>query len=99
MMQWLGRWLLRVLISFAVVTLAAFVLDFAVYKFRGSPQSQVVVSRFLSIPLKGQKTEYDFLGTANVPCVVALFPQSGEAPCWYLQLHPNQWDNAGSPAY
>ena len=99
MMRWLGRWLLRVLVSFAVVTLAAFVLDFAVYKLRGSPQSQVIVNRFLSVPLKGQKTEYDFLGTANVPCVVALFPHSGETPCWYLQLHPNQWDDAGAPAY
>jgi len=98
-MRFLGRWLLRALVSFAAVTLAAFALDFAVYKLRGSPQSQVIVNRFLSVPLKGQKTEYDFLGTANVPCVIALFPHSGESPCWYLQLHPNQWDNAGSPAY
>jgi hypothetical protein len=98
-MRTLGRWLLRVLVSFALVTLAAFALDWAVYKLRGSPQSQVTVSRFLSVPLKGQKTEYDFLGTANVPCSVALFPHDGNSPCWYLQLHPNQWDNAGSPAY
>jgi len=98
-MRLLSRWLLRILISFAIVTLAAFVLDFAVYKLLGSPQSQVSVNRFLSVPLKGQKTEYDFLGTAIVPCVISLFPHAGEAPCWYLQLHPNQWDNAGSPAY
>jgi hypothetical protein len=98
-MRVLGRWALRVLVSFAVVTLAAFALDWTVYKLRGSPQSQVTVSRFLSVPLKGQKTEYDFLGAANVPCVVALFPHGGDTPCWYLQLHPNQWDNAGSPAY
>ena len=98
-MRVLGRWFLRILISFAVVTLAAFVLDFAVYKLRGSPQSQVTVNRFLSVPLKGQKTEFDFLGTANVPCVIALFPHGGNPPCWYLQLHPNQWDNAGAPAY
>ena len=98
-MRFVGRWLLRILISFAVVSLVVFALDFTVYKLRGSRQSQVTVSRFLSVPLKGQKTEYDFLGTANVPCAVALFPQSGEAPCWYLQTHPNQWDNAGSPAY
>jgi len=99
MMRWLGRWLLRVLIAFAAVTLAAFLLDWAVYHFRGSPESVVIVNRFLSVPLKGQKTEFDFLGTANVPCVVALFPHGGMAPCWYLQLHPNQWDNAGAPAY
>jgi hypothetical protein len=98
-MRFLGRWLLRIAVSFAAATLAAFALDWTVYKFRGSPQSQVAVNRFLSVPLKGQKTEYDFLGTASVPCVIALFPHGGETPCWYLQRHPNQWDNAGSPAY
>jgi hypothetical protein len=98
-MRFLGRWLLRILVSFAAVTLAAFALDWTVYKLRGSPQSQVTVNRFLSVPLKGQKTEYDFLGTADLPCPVALFPHGGEMPCWYLQLHPNQWDNAGSSAY
>jgi hypothetical protein len=98
-MRFLGRWLLRILVSFAAVTLVAFALDWMVYELRGSPQSVVIVNRFLSVPLKGQKTEYDFLGTASVPCVVALFPHGGESPCWYLQLHPNEWDNAGSPAY
>jgi hypothetical protein len=98
-MRFLGRWLLRILVSFAAVTLVAFALDWTVYELRGSPQSVVIVNRFLSVPLKGQKTEYDFLGTASVPCVVALFPHGGESPCWYLQLHPNEWDNAGSPAY
>jgi hypothetical protein len=95
----IARWTLRVLIAFALVTAAVFVLDLAVYYLRGAPQSSVIVNRFLSIPLKGQKTEYDFLGTAPVGCVVALFPHAGESPCWYLQLHPNEWDDAGAPAY
>jgi hypothetical protein len=99
MMRWLGRWFLRILIAFVAVTILVFVLDWSIYHLRGAPQSTVIVNRFLSIPLKGQKTEYDFLGTANVPCVVALFPHSGMTPCWYLQLHPNEWDNAGTPAY
>ena len=98
-MRWLGRWLMRVLIAFLGVTCAMFVLDWTVYKVRKSPQSTVIVNRFLSVPLKGQKTEYDFLGTASVSCVVALFPHDSMSPCWYLQLHPNQWDNAGTPAY
>src|SRR5579862_6296726 len=99
MMHWLSRWILRVLVAFAAVSLAVFALDWTVYLLRGSPQSTVIVNRFLSVPLKGQKTEYDFVGTANVPCVVAMFPHSGTQPCWYLQTHPNVWDNAGSPAW
>jgi len=99
MMRSLGRWLLRVLTAIAVVFLAAFAVDFAVYKLRGSPHSTVAVSRFLAIPLKGQKTEYDYLGAADVPCAVALFPHRGQDPCWLLKRNPNQWENAGAPAY
>jgi hypothetical protein len=98
-MRWLGRWLMRVLLAVAIVSLAAYAIDFAVYKLRGSPQSSVSVSRFMSIPLKGQKTEDDYLGTADVACAVALFPRGGQDPCWHLRRNPNQWENVGTPAY
>jgi hypothetical protein len=98
-MRWLGRWLMRVLLAVAIVSLAAYAIDFAVYKLRGSPQSSVPVSRFMSIPLKGQKTEDDYLGTADVACAVALFPHGGQDPCWHLRRNPNQWENVGTPAY
>jgi hypothetical protein len=99
MMRWLGRWLMRVLLAVATVSLAAYAIDFAVYKLRGSPHSTVTVSQFMSIPLKGQKTEYDFLGTADVSCAVALFPHGGQDPCWHLRRNANQWENVGTPAY
>jgi hypothetical protein len=99
MMRWLGRWLLRIVVAIAAISLAAFAIDWTVYKLRGSPQSTVAVSQFMSVPLKGQATEYDFLGTVSVPCAVALFPQSGEDPCWYLRRNPNQWEKVGTPAY
>jgi hypothetical protein len=98
-MRWLGRWLMRVLLAMAIVSLAAYAIDFAVYKLRGSPQSSVSVSRFMSIPLKGQKTEDDYLGTADVACAVALFPHGGQDPCWHLRRNPNQWENVGTPAF
>jgi hypothetical protein len=98
-MRWLGRWLMRALLAVAIVSLAAYAIDFAVYKLRGSPQSSVSVSRFMSIPLKGQKTEDDYLGTADVACAVALFPHGGQDPCWHLRRNPNQWENVGTPAY
>jgi len=57
---------------------------------RGSPSSTVTVNRFLSVPLKGNKIEYDYLGTADVACSVSLFPQGGQSPCWRLRRNPNQ---------
>jgi hypothetical protein len=99
MMRWLGRWSLRALLAIATISLAAFAIDWSVYKLRGSPQSSVTVSQFMSIPLKGQKTEYDYLGSANVSCAVALFPHGGEDPCWHLRRNSKQWENVGAPAY
>jgi hypothetical protein len=99
MMRWLGLWFLRVLVAFAAVSLAAYAIDWAVFKLRGTPQSTVVVNRYMSIPLKGQKTEYDFLGNTTVSCVVALFPHGDEDPCWYLRRNSDQWKNVGAPAY
>ena len=99
MMRWLGWWLLRALVAFAAVFLAAYAVDWTVYKLRGSPQSSVAVNSYMSIPLKGQKTEYDFEGTANVSCAVALFPHSGEDSCWHLRRNHDQWENLGTPAY
>ena len=86
MKRWL-RWL-------AVVLVAAFVSvyggDWAVFRLRGSPLSKVTVNRYLNIPLKGNKTEIDYLGTQDVPCSVSLFPQAGQSACWQLRRHANQ---------
>lgn len=84
------KWARRVVI----VLIAAFVLlyvgDWTVYKLRGSPQSHVTVNRTLSVPLKGNKTEVDYLGTSDVACSVSLFPQGGESTCWQLRRNRNQ---------
>ncbi|MDR3798073.1 MAG: hypothetical protein P4K93_07975, partial [Terracidiphilus sp.] len=87
-MRWFGMWLLRGLIGFAAFSLVVFAVDWTVFVLRGSPHSTVAVSRFMMVPLKGQKTEYDYLGTANVSCAVALFPQGGQDPCWHLKRNP-----------
>ena len=87
------RWIQRV----AIVLVAAFVVtyggDWAIYKLRGSPASTVAVNEMLSVPLKGNKIEYDYVGTTDVPCSVSLFPQAGQNPCWYLRRNPNQNTN------
>ena len=69
---------------------ALYVGDWAVYKVRGSPQGSVKVSQTVIVPLKGNKSEYDYLGTSDVPCSVSIFSQGGESPCWELRRNQNQ---------
>ena len=87
------RWLQRVV----VVLLAGFVAacggDWAVFKLRGSPQSKVTVNRYVTIPLKGNKQEFDYLGSVDVACSISLFAQGGQSPCWQLRRNTNQGAN------
>ena len=87
------RWLKRILLTAAVVFVAAFGIDWAVFRLRGSPMSTVTVNRYLVVPLKGNKNEYDYLGTDDQPCSVSLFPRAGESPCWRLRRHKDQVTN------
>jgi hypothetical protein len=64
--------------------------DFAVFKLRGSPTSSVTVSQYQTVPLKGNKIEYDYIGTGSESCSVSLFPQAGQNACWRLRRNPNQ---------
>jgi len=84
------RWILRAALVLAIVFVAVYCGDYAVYKLRGAPVSKVTVNRYVSIPLKGRRTEFDYLGTQDVPCSVSLFAQAGQSPCWQLRRNPNQ---------
>lgn len=90
MMRWLMGWLGRILFVLAVVFVVTYTGDWAIYKLRGSPQSSVAVNRFVTIPLKGNKSELDYLGTSDVTCSISLFPQAGQSPCWQLRRNTNQ---------
>ncbi|MGB7549101.1 MAG: hypothetical protein WBM14_15265 [Terracidiphilus sp.] len=84
------RWLQRLILILAVGFVAVYAGDWAVFRLRGSPQSKVAVNRYLTIPLKGNKQEFDYLGTSDVPCSVSLFPQAGQSPCWQLRRDASQ---------
>lgn len=84
------KWTRRIVLTLVVAFVGLYVGDWAVYKLRGSPQSRVRVSQTLVVPLKGNKQEYDYLGTADVPCSVSIFSQGGEDPCWQLRRNQNQ---------
>jgi len=84
------RWATPVIVVLAAAFVLAYACDWAVYKLRGSPHGTVTVNRYLTIPLKGNKQEFDYLGTIDVPCSVSLFPQAGQSTCWQLRRNPNQ---------
>jgi hypothetical protein len=93
MMRWLLRWLWRGFVVLAVAFAATYAGDWAIFALRGSPQSTVTVNRYVTIPLKGNKQEFDYLGTSEVPCSISLFSQAGLSPCWQLRRNPNQGAN------
>jgi hypothetical protein len=86
----MGKWVRRIVITLVAALVLLYLGDWAVYKLRGSPQGAVSVSRTLSVPLKGNKTEVDYLGTSDVACSVSIFSQGGESPCWQLRRNRNQ---------
>lgn len=90
MLRLTGRWLVRIVAVLVAGFVLVYVGDWAVYKLRGSPQTKVTVSRYLVVPLKGNKQEYDYQGTLDVPCSQSLFPQGDLDACWRLRKNPNQ---------
>lgn len=87
------RWLQRIAVVLVAMFVALYGGDWAIYKLRGSPTSAVTVNQYQTVPLKGNKIEYDYLGNATVACSLSLFPQAGLSPCWHLRRNPNQTTN------
>jgi len=84
------KWVGRIALMLMATCVVAWLIDWAVYKLTGSPQGSVTVNQTMSVPLKGNKTEVEYLGTNDVACSRSLFPHDGETPCWELERHPNQ---------
>ena len=83
----------RILQGLLAVLLVLYLGDWAILKMRTGSQasSSVQVEQFLRTPLKGQKEEFDYMGTVAQPCVRSLLPHSSQAPCWWLERHKTQW--------
>jgi hypothetical protein len=90
MMRWLARWLRRGIVLLAAAFVLTYAGDWAVYALRGSPQGKVTVNRYVTIPLKGNKREFDYQGSVDAPCSASLFSQAGKSACWQLRCHSNQ---------
>jgi hypothetical protein len=87
------RWLRIAVMTLAAIAALSYLLDWAVFRMRGSPTLKITVSHFVSAPLKNNKQEIDFIGSEDTPCSVTLYPQAGMAPCWYVRKHRNQVTN------
>ena len=85
------RWLRWSIVTLVVAFLATYGGDWAIFKLRGSPQGKVTVNRYMAIPLKGNRQEFDYLGTIDVACSISLFPQAGKSTCWHLRQNTNQF--------
>lgn len=57
----------------------------------GAAFGSVQVEQYLKTPLKGNKAEYDYMGTVAEACSNSLFPQADRSPCWWLRRHPTDW--------
>ena len=93
MMRTVGRAAGYVLLGAAIV----YAVDWGVFELRGPAMSTVTVQQFLKTPLKGNKLEFDYLGTADASCSRTLFPQYAASawnpPCWWLQRHKTRWES------
>ena len=82
----LGRTVAGLIVALVVL----YVGDWAVWRARvarGGGMGSVVVSNIVVLPLKDNKEEYDWGGTADVSCSLSIFPQSGSGACWWLRQH------------
>jgi hypothetical protein len=92
------RFLLRALAitlcSLLGLTLLAYAIDYAVFRYRVAtnrqPFAQITVTSYDAVPQKSGKTEFLFNPPETQTCVNALFPRQGYVPCWWLERHTEQ---------
>jgi hypothetical protein len=93
----LRRIIVNGLASLLGLALFAYVVDYAVFRYRLStnrqPFGQITVTTYDAVAQKNGKTEFIFNPPEPQTCVNALFPRSGYQPCWYLQRHTEQRTN------
>jgi hypothetical protein len=82
----LGRTVAGLIVALVIL----YVGDWSVWRLRvakGGGMGSVVVSNIVVLPLKDNKEEYDWGGTADVSCSRSIFPQAGSGACWWLRRH------------
>lgn len=89
------KWSIGLIVRALLIALIAFYLiDWAVFRIKmahGAGYGTIQVDQYLSTALKGNKAEYDYLGSTPVSCARAIFPH-GAAPCWWVARHKSHWE-------
>ncbi len=93
----LRAWVARAAVAVLLLTFALYCGDYLSLRYeipKGRPMfGSVRVDHFQAVPLKNGKNEYDPIGSEQVTCTRSLFPQLGDAPCWWLKRHREQVEN------
>jgi hypothetical protein len=85
----------RGVVALLIFVLILYIGDSVVLRIRvarGTAYGSVEVDQFLATPLKGNKAEYDFLGSFQQPCARSIFPHAGKPPCWWVRRHSSVWE-------
>jgi hypothetical protein len=81
--------ILAVAIALCALLVVLYAGDYAVLRLRialhGTNSVVSSVTFFYAAPLNGGKVSVFYDQPQNQPCTRSLFPQLGNAPCWYLQ--------------
>jgi hypothetical protein len=92
---WMSRMLGRAAVGLIATLAVLYLGDWAIWRARlarGDGMGKVSVSRIEVAPLKGNKEEYYWDGTADVDCSRSIFPQAGSGACWWLARHEFVFD-------
>ena len=89
------RWLKRGLLGLIAAAAVVYAIDDTVARLRHKPGADVRVTRYLAVPQKFNKVEYDPAAPVTEHCIRALLPHFGYQPCWYLERHTVRFVDLG----
>ena len=89
----LELWTKRTVLFLMALTMITYLADLAAFQLRHQPHDTIACPQVVAIPLKNNRTEYDYQGSVNLDCARALFPRNGLEACWYLRHKARQLMN------
>jgi len=83
-------WIRRIALYAIAGAIFLYIADLFIFQVRGQPQDSVTVQRYYALHKTKEKTNFVFADPQAQSCARALFPHSGNPPCWYLRRHTEQ---------
>ncbi len=94
--MWARFWLRllgKAALALLAIALVAYPVDFAIWRIRlarGGGMGSVSTFQMVAAEEKGNKEEFFPTGEGETPCSQSMYPQGGNAPCWWLSRHIDQ---------